>query len=29
MLNELTPSLGDWLMWISGSVDFQRRKVGL
>ena len=29
MLNELAPSLGDWLMWISGSVDFQRRKVGL
>jgi hypothetical protein len=28
MLNELSPVLGDWLMRISGMVDFQRRKVG-
>ncbi|MBN1828532.1 MAG: SDR family NAD(P)-dependent oxidoreductase [Deltaproteobacteria bacterium] len=28
MLNELSPALGDWLMRISGVVDFQRRKVG-
>ena len=28
MLNELSPTLGDWLMRISGAVDFQRRKVG-
>ena len=28
MLNELSPKIGDWLMRISGVVDFQRRKVG-
>jgi short-subunit dehydrogenase len=28
MLNELSPAIGDWLMRISGVVDFQRRKVG-
>jgi short-subunit dehydrogenase len=28
MLNELSPSLGDWLMRISGVAAFQRRKVG-
>jgi len=28
VLNELSPKLGDWLMRISGAVDFQRRKVG-
>jgi short-subunit dehydrogenase len=28
MLNELSPLVGDWLMRISGVVDFQRRKVG-
>jgi short-subunit dehydrogenase len=28
MLNDLFPALGDWLMSISGLVDFQRRKVG-
>lgn len=28
MLNELSPALGDWVMHRSGSVDFQRRKVG-
>ncbi len=28
MLNELSPMVGDWLMCISGVVDFQRRKVG-
>jgi short-subunit dehydrogenase len=28
MLNELSPKVGDWLMRISGVVDFQRRKVG-
>ncbi len=27
MLNELSPTIGDWLMRISGVVDFQRRKV--
>ncbi|NJD09830.1 MAG: SDR family NAD(P)-dependent oxidoreductase [Gemmatimonadetes bacterium] len=26
--NELSPALGDWLMRVSGAVDFQRRKVG-
>ncbi|MBE3088382.1 MAG: SDR family NAD(P)-dependent oxidoreductase [Chloroflexi bacterium] len=26
--NELSPAFGDWLMRISGLVDFQRRKVG-
>jgi len=28
MLNELSPALGDWLMRVSGAIDFQRRKVG-
>jgi short-subunit dehydrogenase len=28
MINELSPTIGDWLMRISGIVDFQRRKVG-
>ena len=28
MINELSPTIGDWLMRISGLVDFQRRKVG-
>lgn len=28
VLNEISPKLGDWLMRISGAVDFQRRKVG-
>jgi len=28
MLNELSPTIGDWLMRFSGVVDFQRRKVG-
>jgi short-subunit dehydrogenase len=28
-LKELSPSLGDWLMFKLGAVDFQRRKVGL
>jgi len=28
MLNELSPGMGDWLLRISGLVDFQRRKVG-
>ncbi|MBN1791474.1 MAG: SDR family NAD(P)-dependent oxidoreductase [Bacteroidales bacterium] len=28
MINELSPGLGDWLMRISGAVDFQRHKVG-
>ena len=27
-INEISPSLGDWLMNISGVNDFQRRKVG-
>ena len=27
-LNELSPTMGDWLMRFSGAVDFQRRKVG-
>ena len=27
MINDLSPQLGDWLMQISGLVDFQRRKV--
>jgi short-subunit dehydrogenase len=26
VLNELSPAIGDWLMHISGVVDFQRRK---
>jgi len=28
-LNELSPALGDGLMQVSGTVDFQRKKVGL
>jgi short-subunit dehydrogenase len=28
MINELSPTIGDWLMRMSGVVDFQRRKVG-
>jgi short-subunit dehydrogenase len=28
MLNEVSPTIGDWLMRLSGAVDFQRRKVG-
>jgi short-subunit dehydrogenase len=28
MINELSPAIGDWIMRISGAVDFQRRKVG-
>lgn len=28
-INELSPTLGDWLMHFSGAVDFQRRKVGI
>lgn len=28
MVNELSPSMGDWLMRISGAAAFQRRKVG-
>jgi len=28
IINELSPTIGDWLMRISGIVDFQRRKVG-
>jgi short-subunit dehydrogenase len=28
VLNELSPSVGDWLMRISGVAGFQRRKVG-
>ena len=28
MLNELSPKIGDWLMRISGVIEFQRRKVG-
>ena len=27
VINELSPNAGDWLMRISGAVDFQRRKV--
>jgi short-subunit dehydrogenase len=27
MINDLFPRVGDWLMRISGAVDFQRRKV--
>ena len=27
MINELSPKIGDWLMRMSGVVDFQRRKV--
>jgi len=28
MLNEMSPTIGDWLMRISGVAGFQRRKVG-
>jgi short-subunit dehydrogenase len=28
VLSELSPTIGDWLMHLSGVVDFQRRKVG-
>jgi short-subunit dehydrogenase len=28
VLNELSPRFGDWLMRISGAVNFQRKKVG-
>jgi short-subunit dehydrogenase len=28
ILNEISPTLGDWLMRLSGVVDFQRRKAG-
>ena len=28
VINELSPVIGDWLMRVSGAVDFQRRKVG-
>jgi short-subunit dehydrogenase len=28
MLNEFSPSMGDWLMRVSGASDFQRKKVG-
>jgi short-subunit dehydrogenase len=28
MVNELSPAMGDWLMRISGVVNFQQRKVG-
>lgn len=28
MINELSPSMGDWLMRVSGVAAFQRRKVG-
>jgi len=28
MIHELSPAIGDWLMRISGVVDFQRRKAG-
>jgi short-subunit dehydrogenase len=28
VLNEISPRLGDWLMRLSGVIDFQRRKVG-
>lgn len=28
IINELSPGLGDWLMHISGAVEFQRRKIG-
>jgi short-subunit dehydrogenase len=29
VLNEVSPRIGDWLMRISGVIDFQRRKVGI
>ncbi|MDO9515801.1 MAG: SDR family NAD(P)-dependent oxidoreductase [Syntrophales bacterium] len=28
MINELSPSIGDWMMRVSGLAEFQRRKVG-
>ncbi len=28
VINEIWPSLGDWLMRVSGAVAFQRRKIG-
>jgi short-subunit dehydrogenase len=28
-LKELSPELGDWFLYKSGTVDFQRKKVGL
>lgn len=28
LINELSPAIGDWIMRISGVVDFQRRKAG-
>jgi short-subunit dehydrogenase len=28
MINEMWPALGDWLMRMSGAVDFQRHKIG-
>lgn len=28
-LKELSPSFGDWVLWKSGTVAFQRKKVGL
>jgi len=28
IINELSPTIGDWLMHIAGPVDFQRKKVG-
>jgi short-subunit dehydrogenase len=28
MINELSPKIGDWLMRVSGLIEFQRRKVG-
>lgn len=28
IINEISPELGDWLMNVSGAVDFQRRKTG-
>lgn len=27
-INEVSPEFGDWLMRVSGAVDFQRKKVG-
>lgn len=28
IINELSPKLGDWLMHISGAIEFQRKKIG-
>lgn len=28
MVNELSPTIGDWMMRVSGVAEFQRRKVG-